>query len=76
METTLVEPELTEEDSVVIPDMGEFVSCTQCGHRSYMFFFFMDDLLPFCVHHGEKNFEKLTDLEAPLVADYRATLAG
>lgn len=77
MEATLIEPEATEaEESIAVPGPEEFIACTSCGHRSYMHFFFMGDLLSFCAHHGDKSFEKLTDLEAPLLADYRSTLTS
>jgi hypothetical protein len=76
--------EETIEFSIDVPGPEEYIPCEQCGStvkdgviastRSYMHFYFMDGLLSYCKHHGERNEEKLTLLGAPLVADYRDTL--
>lgn len=70
--------ELTDLDfdteSLDLPQSGDFVACGQCGHRSYMHYFFMDGLLSYCKNHGERNAEKLGELGAPLVADFRSEL--
>lgn len=72
---TVAELETQEVDNGIdVPGPEVFTACTSCGHRSCMYFYFMGDLMPFCMHHGEKSFEKLTDLDAPLVADYRKHL--
>lgn len=77
---TVAEPlvSLTEEDQIEfgidIPGPEEFVACTTCGHRSYMHFYFSDDLMSFCGHHGAKGEGKLISLGASIVADYRDRL--
>ncbi len=76
MNETLVE--LTEdgelEFNIDLPEKEEFVACAQCGHRSYMHFWFMDGLLSYCKNHGERNEEKLTAVGGNLVFDNRVSL--
>lgn len=72
------------EFSVDLPDKNEFVACDQCSHtdhtgkqigtRSYMFFWFMDGILPYCKHHGERNEEKLVAAGGYLIFDNRESL--
>lgn len=75
--TTVLEPlELSEATVQDVPASGEFVACTSCGHRSYMHFYFMDDFMSFCAHHGEASMLKLESLGASLVADHRDDLSN
>ncbi len=65
----------TIEFSIDLPGVEEFVPCmNKCGHRSYMFFYFMDGLMSYCKHHGEINQKKLEELGGTLVLDTRDRL--
>jgi hypothetical protein len=76
--------EEVNEFGIDLPDKAEYVPCDQCdslvkngsvvSNRSYMFFYFMDGLLAYCKHHGERNQARLEELGAQLVMDTRDRL--
>jgi hypothetical protein len=76
MEQTLEAPasEETIESSVDLPHKDEFVPCMTCRNRSYLHFYFMDGLMSYCKHHGEKCQEGLEAAGGVLVFDNRESL--
>lgn len=66
---------LTDEEqiefSIDVPQPGDkTIRCQSCGAETWMHFYFMEDFMSFCLHHGRKSKENLEKAGGILVADY------
>jgi hypothetical protein len=71
---TLEHEEVKDIQSYDIPGPEEFVACTTCGVKSYLFFWFKDGLMPFCGHHGSASKNRIEELGGVVVFDNREAL--